>query len=120
MSRSLPPLSPRFLTSSVWPFHLDGKAADVPFISGKNRACFAAAANGARLPANNKSPGSDAGGREGGRVRSVRATRRKFLSLSAGAAVATSIGLRGTLAGDSDVIRFGLTPVLLTSDLNLL
>ena len=53
-------------------------------------------------------------------MRSLRVTRRKFLSLSAGAAAAALIGARRTVAGEADVIRFGLTPVLLTSDLNLL
>ena len=46
--------------------------------------------------------------------------RRKFLSLSAGAAAAALLAVRKTVAGEADVIRFGLTPVLLTSDLNLL
>ena len=40
--------------------------------------------------------------------------------MSAGAAAAALIGIRRTVAGEADVIRFGLTPVLLTSDLNLL
>jgi phosphonate transport system substrate-binding protein len=53
-------------------------------------------------------------------VQGLPVARRKFLSLSAGAAAAALIGARQTAAGEADVIRFGLTPVLLTSDLNLL
>ena len=46
--------------------------------------------------------------------------RRRFLALSAGAVTATLIGRHTAVASEADTIRFGLTPVLLTSDLNLL
>ncbi len=47
-------------------------------------------------------------------------TRRGFLGRSAGALGAALVGRRAALAAEPNVIRFGLTPVLLTSDLNLL
>jgi phosphonate transport system substrate-binding protein len=53
-------------------------------------------------------------------VQGLPVTRRKLLSLSAGAVAATLNGNRRAVASEADVIRFGLTPVLLTSDLNLL
>ena len=46
--------------------------------------------------------------------------RRRFLSLSAGALATALVGRRAAVASESDDVRFGLTPVLLTSDLNLL
>jgi len=46
--------------------------------------------------------------------------RRAFLSLSAAVAAAAALYPGWGRAGDVDVIRFGLTPVLLTSDLDLL
>ena len=46
--------------------------------------------------------------------------RRRFLSLSAGALATAFVGRRAAVASESDNVRFGLTPVLLTSDLNLL
>ena len=46
--------------------------------------------------------------------------RRRFLALSVGAVAATLIGRQTAVASDADTVRFGLTPVLLTSDLNLL
>jgi len=54
-------------------------------------------------------------------VRGLPVARRKFLTLSAGAAAAAALtGARRSAADETDVIRFGLTPVLLTSDLDLL
>ena len=46
--------------------------------------------------------------------------RRRFLALSVGAVAATLIGRQTAVASDANTVRFGLTPVLLTSDLNLL
>ncbi len=46
--------------------------------------------------------------------------RRRFLSLSAAAVAAGLLGRSRAAASDSERVRFGLTPVLLTSDLNLL
>lgn len=40
--------------------------------------------------------------------------------MSVGAVAATLIGRQTAVASDADTVRFGLTPVLLTSDLNLL
>jgi ABC-type phosphate/phosphonate transport system substrate-binding protein len=53
-------------------------------------------------------------------VRGLPLGRRKFLAFSAGSAVAAMLGGGRAGASDADVIRFGLTPVLLTSDLDLL
>ena len=47
-------------------------------------------------------------------------TRRRFLTLSGVAIAAAPAGMRPVRASESLTIRFGLTPVLLTSDLNLL
>lgn len=53
-------------------------------------------------------------------MRGLPVGRRKFLSLAAGAAGAVLMAAHRSSAGEADTIRFGLTPVLLTSDLNLL
>jgi ABC-type phosphate/phosphonate transport system substrate-binding protein len=53
-------------------------------------------------------------------VAGVTLARRRFLSLSAGVIATTLAGRRTAFSADADAIRFGLTPVLLTSDLNLL
>jgi phosphonate transport system substrate-binding protein len=45
--------------------------------------------------------------------------RRQFLCASAATVGAALAGVRTAMAAESDVIKFGLTPVLLTSDLNL-
>src|ERR1700676_831944 len=76
--------------------------------------------NCVRIDSDNAAPWQRQRVREGGCVQGLPVTRRKFLSLSAGAGAATLIGNRRTAASEADVIRFGLTPVLLTSDLNLL
>jgi phosphonate transport system substrate-binding protein len=47
-------------------------------------------------------------------------TRRRFLALSGAAVAAASAGAGPVRSADARPIRFGLTPVLLTSDLNLL
>ena len=49
-----------------------------------------------------------------------RPTRRRFLALSGAAIAAASAGARPAQSSETAAIRFGLTPVLLTSDLNLL
>ena len=46
--------------------------------------------------------------------------RRRLLSLTAGTFAAAAVGRGQAFSADADTIRFGLTPVLLTSDLNLL
>jgi phosphonate transport system substrate-binding protein len=53
-------------------------------------------------------------------VRGLPVGRRRFLAFSAGTIIAALLGGRRAAASDADVIRFGLTPVLLTSDLDLL
>ncbi len=47
-------------------------------------------------------------------------TRRRFLALSGATISVAPAGVRPVQSGESAAIRFGLTPVLLTSDLNLL
>ena len=46
--------------------------------------------------------------------------RRRFLSLAAGTIAAALVGNRRAFSSEAEVVRFGLTPVLLTSDLGLL
>ncbi len=53
-------------------------------------------------------------------MRSPAFGRRDFLRMSAGAVAATVATRRAAAASAADTIHFGLTPVLVTSDLNLL